>query len=227
MLQTFNSGISQALYEVSSALLLPVMLAVLALFLLVLLMLGGLMREALDRRQVRAALRQALELLSHEPQLLAAWHALAQAPSGVLRRLTRSSPHLPDNATLAYLLADVETEVTLRLGRLAFLARVGPMLGLLGTLIPFGPALAGLSSGDVQELSANLVTAFATTVVGLLCGSLAFGISLVRRGWYARDCDELEHIARLLSERLGNGTAQDQEMGRDGRGSDGRIGQLV
>lgn len=228
MFESVHNGISQALYEVSSALLLPVMLAVLMLFLVVLLMLGGLLREALERGAVRAALHHALRLLARrEPEALAAWYALRQAPSGLPHRLVRSAVDLPDHTSLTHMLADLETEVALRLGRLAFLARVGPMLGLLGTLIPFGPALAGLSSGDVQELSANLVTAFATTVVGLLCGALAFGISLVRRGWYARDLDDLEHISRRLSERPEYAAAQDQEMGRGGRRSDDRISQLV
>jgi len=228
MLQSVNSGISQVLYEVSSALFLPVMLTVLLLFFIVLLILGGLFREALDRGRVRAALRQALELLTRgAPQAIAAWHALEQSPSGLPCRITREATPLPDRARLTRRLADLETEVALQLGRLAFLARVGPMLGLLGTLIPFGPALAGLSSGDVQELSANLVTAFATTVVGLLCGALAFGISLVRRGWYARDFDDLEHLARLLAECPADEAAEDPEMGRDGRRSDGRLGQLI
>jgi biopolymer transport protein ExbB/TolQ len=103
---------------------------------------------------------------------------------------------------LGYRLRSLETTVAARLARLAFLAKVGPILGLLGTLIPFGPALAGLSSGDVKLLSANLVAAFATTVVGLLSGCLAFGIGMVRKGWYASDLDALEYIVERLSQEL-------------------------
>ena len=50
----------------------------------------------------------------------------------------------------------------------------------MGTLIPLSPALAGLAAGDVQELSDNLRIAFSVTVLGLLIGAIAFGISLVQ-----------------------------------------------
>jgi len=51
----------------------------------------------------------------------------------------------------------------------------------MGTLIPLSPALAGLARGDVEQLSDNLRVAFSITVLGLLIGAIAFGISLVPR----------------------------------------------
>jgi biopolymer transport protein ExbB/TolQ len=69
----------------------------------------------------------------------------------------------------------------------------------MGTLIPLGPALTGLASGDMKVMAQNLVVAFTTTVIGILIGSLAYGIGLVRRGWYARDLSDLEFICRRLT----------------------------
>ena len=64
------------------------------------------------------------------------------------------------------------------------IARVAPMLGLLGTLIPLGPGIIALSRGDVAALSSSLLTAFDTTVAGLICAGIATVISSVRRLWY-------------------------------------------
>jgi biopolymer transport protein ExbB/TolQ len=77
-------------------------------------------------------------------------------------------------------LADAEIEASRRLERTRMLVRIGPILGLMGTLIPISPALVALAQGDVDTLSNNLVIAFSTTVVGLLIGGLAYVMTTVR-----------------------------------------------
>ncbi|VUD46740.1 hypothetical protein TDB9533_00885 [Thalassocella blandensis] len=71
-----------------------------------------------------------------------------------------------------------------RLERSDLLARCGPILGLMGTLIPLGPGLMALSDGNISILATALSVAFDTTVVGLLVGLLAFILSRLRRRWY-------------------------------------------
>ncbi|BBB30865.1 MotA/TolQ/ExbB proton channel family protein [Neptunomonas japonica] len=71
-----------------------------------------------------------------------------------------------------------------RLERTDLLARGGPILGLMGTLIPLGPGLTALSAGDIDILATALTVAFDTTVVGLLVGLFAYCISRIRRRWY-------------------------------------------
>lgn len=66
-------------------------------------------------------------------------------------------------------------------------ARLGPMLGLAGTLIPLGPALQAFAAGNTSSLSNHLVIAFATTVVGLLVGGLSYCCYTIRRQWYTED----------------------------------------
>lgn len=73
------------------------------------------------------------------------------------------------------------------------------MLGLMGTLIPLGPALMGLASGNVAEMARNLVVAFTATVVGLLVSGATYGIGLARRTWYARDVSDLEFLSQRLA----------------------------
>lgn len=79
-----------------------------------------------------------------------------------------------------------------RIGRADVLARVGPMLGLMGTLIPLGPGLAALGQGNVAVLAQAVTVAFDTTVMGLLVGVLAFIVSRLRRRWYEQLLDTLE-----------------------------------
>ena len=73
---------------------------------------------------------------------------------------------------IAKALADFDYASLRRLERTRLLVRAGPALGLMGTLIPLSPALAGLAEGDVAELSSNLRLAFSITVLGLLIGVL-------------------------------------------------------
>lgn len=83
--------------------------------------------------------------------------------------------------------ADVSTVEGLartRIQRSDILARIGPMLGLMGTLIPLGPGLAALGRGDVAVLAQAVTVAFDTTVMGLLVGILAFSTGRLRRRWY-------------------------------------------
>ena len=83
----------------------------------------------------------------------------------------------------------------------------------MGTLIPMGPALVGLSSGSVEALASNLVVAFSTTVLGLLVGALCYCMGLARRRWYATDLARLEYVYDCLhgeGARHGEGRAAEE-----------------
>lgn len=95
-------------------------------------------------------------------------------------------------------LGDLEIDITKRLERTRVFIRVGPMLGLMGTLIPISPALVGLARGDVETLSANLIVAFTTTVVGLLIGGLAYVVSVVRERRYTQDVSDIEYVLETM-----------------------------
>ena len=96
------------------------------------------------------------------------------------------------------LLQDYELKIADELTHVRLVARVGPMLGLMGTLIPMGPALMGLSSGNIQQLAANLVIAFATTVLGLLAGGVAYSILSIKKNWYMQDLSDMEYVVEVL-----------------------------
>jgi biopolymer transport protein ExbB/TolQ len=82
------------------------------------------------------------------------------------------------------------------------LVRLGPTLGLMGTLIPLGPGLAALGSGDINTLAQALIIAFDTTITGLAAGAIGFIISKYRRMWYADELSILEAIIESTLEAL-------------------------
>jgi biopolymer transport protein ExbB/TolQ len=97
-------------------------------------------------------------------------------------------------------LADFDFDAQRRLARTRMLVRAGPALGLMGTLIPLSPALTGLANGNTAALSQNLRVAFSVTVVGLLIGAVAFGLSLSRDRLYGQDLSDLEYVAAIVSD---------------------------
>lgn len=75
-----------------------------------------------------------------------------------------------DYATL--LVTDFEVSTDKYLGQFSNMARLGPITGLVGTLIPMGPALQGLADGNIQQLAGQMQIAFTTTTIGLTIGAL-------------------------------------------------------
>ena len=96
------------------------------------------------------------------------------------------------------LLQDYEFYTMKRLEKTRILVRVGPMLGLMGTLIPLAPALVALAHNNTRLLSENLTLAFSATVIGLLIGGLGFLVSIVRDRIYQQDISDLEYVLELL-----------------------------
>jgi hypothetical protein len=100
--------------------------------------------------------------------------------------------HLADS-TLR--LDDLEVAALRRLEFIRVATRVTPMLGLMATLIPMGPALLALTKNDVAQMSELLRSAFSSVVLALASASLCFWIATVRRRWCA---EELVAVGRKI-----------------------------
>jgi hypothetical protein len=162
------------LYDVSAVLYYPVTLGLVALVFYMLVLIGGLAREHLDRKR---GLRPALDRYRGR---LAAWLAATGREHRVLE--------------LEMLLQESEREIGKPLERARFIVRSGPGLGLMGTLIPMGVALASLAQGSMPEMAQHMVTAFTAAVVGLGSGVIAFAIALVREQWIRSDVIEMRYL---------------------------------
>ena len=101
-------------------------------------------------------------------------------------------------ARIELLLSEYEIAADKNVATSKMLTKMGPILGLMGTLIPMGPALVGLATGDIASMAYNMQVAFATTVVGLVVSAVGFITQTVKERWAAKDIAILEFVADLV-----------------------------
>jgi len=190
-------------FQISNVLLYPVLLIEMATLAVVIFDAGLFLAELVSRLRIRRS-KQVLEQTARTAKsaLAAGYPAKAAATLATLRHgrfvvafgraLVKDPDFNPVN--LAKLVVDLEFAVSRRLERTRLMIRLGPILGLITTLIPISPALVGLAKGDVQTLSDNLVVAFSTTVVGLLIGGLGYLLTAVRERLYNHDISDVEYV---------------------------------
>lgn len=200
--------ISDILRAVARTMETPVVVVLILLMAAAVFMLGWLIAEALgERRKLTAALPALIEKLRESPgdrEMAAAIESagLLRRQKAALLELLAHSEFTPvmREALAAQLLETEEARWNRTVLWTDLIARLGPMFGLLGTLIPLGPGIIALGQGDTFTLSQSLLTAFDTTVAGLLAAALASVISAVRKRWYRRYATDLETLAECILE---------------------------
>jgi biopolymer transport protein ExbB/TolQ len=204
-----TNSIDQAIFHVASALEVPVLILALLALAAVVYELGSYLVELRGRRSRRfETLRNGAEqarkalLENDRPAATAAASGIARSPAMastlafiLLNARTDGADHQLNKA-----LADFDFDAQRRLARTRMLVRAGPALGLMGTLIPLSPALTGLAAGNTAQLSHDLRVAFSVTVVGLLIGAVAFGLSLSRDRMYSQDLSDLQYLAAIVND---------------------------
>jgi biopolymer transport protein ExbB/TolQ len=191
---------SEAVYWVSNGLLLPTFVGLAWLCGRALWLAGETYQRRMERGR-RAADLQAGGVTAGLPAVIAAAEALRGSPLPVAPSLAAIIEHGASNARRTRILAEYEVAADRDLAPARTLVRLGPLLGLMGTLIPLGPALLGLASGDVRSLVQNVQVAFATTVIGLVAGAIGFVVAQARQRWHAEDLLLLEFASDLFDEQ--------------------------
>lgn len=87
---------------------------------------------------------------------------------------------------------DLELWILKRLEWLRITSRTAPMLGLVATMIPMGPALLALTRNDAQGVGENLVVAFSAVILALIAASITFLILTIRRRWALQELRDIE-----------------------------------
>jgi len=196
--------LTSALYWIASGLLVPVVVLLLFYFGLALLTVGRLYSVYLSRTRRQATLSPALaestpaNVLERLEPIMGGRGRLAES----LRQLAHHRASRPHRERT---LSEFETQSERELATARAMARLGPMLGLMGTLIPMGPALVGLAAGDLEALASNLIVAFSTTVVGLTAGGIGFVAAQSQERWFTEDLNTLEFVDALLEARGATG----------------------
>jgi biopolymer transport protein ExbB/TolQ len=132
----------------------------------------------------------------------------AELPRALKRLLDEikaaSTDHRLANGGLEHILLAHEERVRANVTGSRMLVKVGPSLGLVGTLIPMGTALAALATGNLEAMSGQMIVAFTTTIIGITCGTIAFVILTIRQGWVGETIRELRFLAERVASELGN-----------------------
>ena len=191
--------ISNMLFWLSNGMLIPDIIFLLFFFIKALLMIGGFYGTYIARTKINVKLNREIgktgveEVLDTLPE--------GNGKSKLLEYLRKIKAAPQDRALREKLLGDYEIAADKELGQSKLLVKIGPMLGLMGTLIPMGPALVGLATGDIGSMAYNMQVAFATTVVGIVIGAIGFITLQVKQRWVADDMNILEYVVESLNEK--------------------------
>jgi biopolymer transport protein ExbB/TolQ len=169
------AGLETFLYVISSALFYPIIAGLVILTFWIVISFGSFLREYLERRHGESS------ALMRYKKVLETKTSLSDVMDVELERFLQSA----------------ELELVKSLDKIRFVIRVGPALGLMGTLIPMGISLSALAQGDMPKMAGSMVTAFTTTVVGLACGVAAYLMSLTKEKWVRADMREMEYLTEL------------------------------
>ncbi len=190
--------ISDILYWISTGLLVPVIVALILLFLRSLLLIGSFFGQYLAIRKSAAQIRKALTGISSENIDSVTANLPKKSDMLVVSFVKKMIENKDNYAEVKRLLAEFEIAADKDIATCKMLSKLGPMLGLMGTLIPMGPALAGLASGDIESMARNMQVAFATTVTGLVAAAIGYVTQQVKQRWYLQDMTNLEYLSDIL-----------------------------
>ena len=187
---------------ISQSLTIPVLVILLIIVIISIITLGGAIAEYTSRKKVPVGtIRDLIYDINAAESVDDLKNVISNAniPKAQKKALTEiaSSESLGRDSreALARKLFEFEEEKTLsQLQRTDIITRIGPTLGLMGTLIPMGPGLAALGAGDINTLANSLTVAFNTTIVGIGSGALCYFIGKVRSGWYERYLSDLDAL---------------------------------
>lgn len=202
--------LTSILHIISESLLTPVVVLLVVFVVLVILFLGGFINEAISRKSIK---KDELEGIIRNISSANSPETIKNTveDSSLLPNQKKILIKIADNygigpearkALATKLIEDEESKLIKNTSKTDILIRLGPILGLLGTLIPLGPGLSALGSGDIATLAESLTIAFDTTVVGLSVGAVAYIISKFKKQWYESDLMTVETIAEAELENL-------------------------
>lgn len=173
------------LFVLAESLLYPVLLALTFLVFYLVYQGGRILREYLERREGRDFYMEFFETeLSN------------------LKNKFQGEAFLIE---LSSLIDRVELSLLKALDRVRIMVRLGPALGLLGTLIPMGVALSELAKGNLGIMAERMVTAFTTAIIGLSVGAVSYLLSITKERWNKETLSKIYYFAEKERIRVSSG----------------------
>ena len=202
--------LTSLIHIISESLLTPVVILIVISIVIVILAFGGLVNEFISRKVISSVdLEDLVRRVSFSTNVNQMKAEIAN--SNLFDYQKKILTRIADNhdigsearkALASELISAEETRLIKKTNKTDILVRVGPILGLLGTLIPLGPGLAALGTGDIAVLAQSLTIAFDTTVTGLSVGAVAFLISKYKKQWYESELIDVETVAEAELETI-------------------------
>jgi len=200
---------TDTLHLVSQGILYPVIIGLILLVIASVAMIGSIIAEGFGERR---------RLRENIPFLISTLHETAlEDMEGVIRdskllkrqKLTllelfsyRDLPADELRSVAKKLISKEESHYDRILSWTEMISKIGPILGLMGTLIPLGPGITALGQGDITTLSNSIMVAFDTTVVGLLSAVICMIITKIRRRWYESYMVSIESTMECILEEV-------------------------
>ncbi|KGN68071.1 MotA/TolQ/ExbB proton channel family protein [Porphyromonas sp. COT-239 OH1446] len=196
--------ISQLLFGIANSLLIPDIILLIALFVRSIMLAGSFYAQFTANRRNMVKLQPIIDRL-REHELEELCELLPKRDNTLVMPYMRQIlEHGADEDFAEYTITNFELHATKDLTLSRLLAKMGPVLGLVGTLIAMSPALVGLSTGDIGGMAYNMQVVFATTVVGLVISAVGLITLQYKQRWYAKDTNNLLYIARVMQQRRAN-----------------------
>ncbi|MBU4312088.1 MAG: MotA/TolQ/ExbB proton channel family protein [Candidatus Omnitrophica bacterium] len=192
------------IYAISSSLLYPVMVLLIVLVAWMVVFAGGFFAEWIARLRLKknVDITQYLSRIRKEKELPES--VKTHLPLRVriyVKKLISLLQEKDDffQEKVESLIQEKEMKLTKEVDRTRLVVRIGPSLGLMGTLIPMGTGLAALSQGDMALMTSSLIIAFTTTVVGLALGIVAYFFTTIKSRWVQEDIKDIELITEAMT----------------------------
>lgn len=198
--------INGSLDIISQSLSIPVLIILIIIFVISIVSLGGLISEYTSRKNTSVYKIKELiydinnvDSIEELPNIINNYK-IPKSNQKVLLEVVNSHSLTPKSreALARKLVDNQEEKIDKKLEKTDIITRIGPTLGLMGTLIPLGPGLAALGSGDINTLASSLTIAFNTTVVGIGAGAISYFIGKIRRNWYSKLISDLDVLTDTI-----------------------------
>lgn len=172
------------MYQVSGFFLTPVLLAIVFLFLYAIFMLGDFISQWVIRKRNSELYKKSINSLQDKD------NPAIKVKGYDLFNFAAIQKSYSEDSLSVFAIKNLET--------LRIVTRVAPMLGLVATMIPMGPALKSLANGNIQGISENLVVAFSAVIFGLIIASVTFWMAAVKKRWLADEMVDLLSLASVV-----------------------------
>lgn len=190
--------VNKTLFLISDGMLVPVMVLLILFFARSLMLIGGFFSMAVKRVKDKNRWKICFDEIAQGGNPKEACKAMCKKATIFEIFLEKIIENSAKSEYSQKILADARLKFDKECEHPKMIMRIGPMLGLMGTLIPMGTALTGLATGRIDMMAFNMQIAFATTVVGLFCGITGFVLNSVLRRWYSEDIINLNYIQEIL-----------------------------